>query len=252
MTSFAGKVALITGGSRGIGRATAHLFAQRGADVAFTYRRQEEAAAEAAEGIRRLGRRALPIPAELTEMEAVRRTFARVPDFFVANAAATAFKPLLEVKEHNVDKTFAITVKGFLVAAQEAVSLMEGRRGRIVAVSGIDSLGCLPRHGTLGAAKAAMETLTRYLAAELAPLGIAVNAVNPGLVETDSARFYGGDGYEGWKTRVIQATPKGRVGTPEDIAKVIAFLCSDEAEWICGQTIVADGGLTLTAPSPTE
>jgi enoyl-[acyl-carrier protein] reductase III len=191
-------------------------------------------------------------------MEAVRRTFARVReafgvlDFFVANAAATAFKPLLEVKEHNVDKTFAITVKGFLVAAQEAVSLMEGRRGRIVAVSGIDSLGCLPRHGTLGAAKAAMETLTRYLATELAPLGIAVNAVNPGLVETDSARFYGADGYEAWKARVIQATPKGRVGAPEDIAKVIAFLCSEEAEWICGQTIVADGGLTLTAPSPVE
>ena len=258
MTSFAGKVALITGGSRGIGRATAYLFAERGADVAFTYRRQEQAANEVAERILSFGRRALPIPAELTEMEAVRHAFARlketfgVLDFFVANAAATAFKPLLEVKEHNVDKTFAITVKGFLVAAQEAVPLMEGRRGRIVAVSGIDSLGCLPRHGTLGAAKAAMEVLTRYLAAELAPRGITVNAVNPGLVETDSARFYGGDGYEGWKTRVIQATPKGRVGTPEDIAKVIAFLCSEEAEWICGQTIVADGGLTLTAPSPAE
>ncbi|MGH7362228.1 MAG: SDR family NAD(P)-dependent oxidoreductase [Candidatus Methylomirabilales bacterium] len=220
MAPFAGKVALITGGSRGIGRATAHLLAARGADVAFTYRRQEEAAAEVAEAIR--------------------------------HAATTPFKPLLEVKEHNVDKTFAITVKGFLVAAQEAVPLMEGRRGRIVAVSGIDSLGCLPRHGTLGAAKAAMEVLTRYLAAELAPRGITVNALNPGLVETDSARFYGGDGYEAWKAQVIQATPKGRVGRPEDIAKVIAFLCSEEAEWVCGQTLVADGGLTLTAPSQAE
>jgi len=258
MTPFFGKVALITGGSRGIGRATALLLAALGADVAFTYRRQEEAATEVAEAIRRLGRRALPVPADLTEMEAVRRVFARVReafgalDFFIANAAATAFKPLLEVKEHNVDKTFAITVKGFLVAAQEAVPLMEGRRGRIVAVSGIDSLGCLPRHGTLGAAKAAMEVLTRYLATELAPRGITVNAVNPGLVETDSARFYGGDGYEAWKAQVIQVTPKGRVGTPEDIARVIAFLCSEEAEWICGQTIVADGGLSLTAPSPAE
>ena len=121
-----------------------------------------------------------------------------------------------------------------------------------VALSGIDSLGCLPRHGTRGAAKAAMEVLTRYLATELAPRGITVNAVNPGLVETDSARFYGGDGYEAWKAQVVQATPKGRVGIPGDIAKVIAFLCSEEAEWICGQTIVADGGLTPTSPSPAE
>lgn len=251
--SFAGQVALVTGGSRGIGRAVALLLADRGADIALNYRVNHQAAAEVVRAIQGRGRRVLPLPADLADgdqirkiFDAVRREFGHL-DCFVANAAATAFKPVLDLRDHNIEKTYAITVKGFVLCAQEAAKLMAGRQGRIVAVSGIGSLGCLPGYSALGSAKAALEVLVKYLAVELAPLGINVNAVNPGLVETDSSRFYKGDDYPDWRDRVAAATPKKRVGFPEDIARVVAFFCSADAAWITGQTLVVDGGLTLTS-----
>jgi enoyl-[acyl-carrier protein] reductase III len=158
----------------------------------------------------------LVVQADLGEAAAVRQMFAQVRETFgvldilVANAAATAFKPLLDQQEHHLDKTFAITVKACVLAAQEAAKLMQGRRGKIVTVSGIDARRYIPLHGALAAAKGALEVLTAYLACELAPMQ--------------------------------------RVGTPDDIANVVAFLCSEDAAWICGQTLIADGGLSLTSP----
>jgi enoyl-[acyl-carrier protein] reductase III len=106
----------------------------------------------------------------------------------------------------------------------------------------------LKDHGVLGSAKAAMETLVKYLAVELGPRGITVNAVNPGLVETDSARRYLGDAYAALRDRVAAATPLRRAAAPEDIARVVAFFCSDDAAWVTGQTLLADGGLLLASP----
>jgi enoyl-[acyl-carrier protein] reductase III len=145
--------------------------------------------------IKALGHRAIMLPLDLRAPEAVGpvvervgETFGRV-DILVANAAATAFRPMLEQKPYNIERTFAITVKSFLAAAQAAVPLMGGA-GRIIAMSGIDSHQAMAGHGVLGAAKAALESLVRALALELGPQGITVNGVSPGFVETDSSRLY--------------------------------------------------------------
>ena len=184
----------------------------------------------------------------------MRRLFARVReafgglDIFVANAAATAFKPLMELQEHHLEKTFAITLKSFVLAAQLAAELMRGRPGKMVTVSGIDARRYIPLHGALAAAKGALEVLTTYLACELAGQGITVNGVNPGLVDTDAAHVFGEEVYRLLAKNIVTYTPLKRVGTPDDIAKVVAFLCSDDAAWICGQTLMVDGGLSLTSP----
>jgi enoyl-[acyl-carrier protein] reductase III len=245
-------VALVTGASRGIGRATALRLASEGAAVVVNYRRDEAAADETVRAIERGGGQAIAAQADLEEarsidamFETVRARFDRL-DHLIANAAATSFRPLLETGARHIERTYSITVTGFLHCVRAAAALMEERRGSIVAVSGFDVVRVLPGHGILGPAKAAMETLVRYLGVELAPRGIRVNGVSPGFVETDSARFYAGPEYE---TRLrdewISKTPVGRVGRPEDIASVVAFLCSDDARFVCGQTLVVDGGLTL-------
>lgn len=247
---FDGKVALITGGTRGIGRATALRLALGGATVLANYRRDQESAEETTAAIAAAGGAAFPIVADLENGADINAMFTRVKEQFghldvlVANAAATSFRPLLETRDHHFDRTFGITIRAFVQCVREATPLM-GDGSSIVAVSGIDSIRVMDGHGTLGAAKAAMETLVKYLAVELAPR-IRVNGVNPGYVETDSSRMYAGPGYE---TRVkaewSASVPLGRVAEPSEVASVIAFLCSPDASYITGQTIVVDGGLTL-------
>jgi enoyl-[acyl-carrier protein] reductase III len=227
--------------------------AEAGASVVVNYRRSEEAAREVAREVEGRGAKALVVKADLEREEEIREMFRSIReqfgglDILVANAAATAFKPLLEVKSHHVDRTFGITVHGFLACVREAVELMAGRRGKIVALSGIDVYQVMPGHGLLSAAKAAMEALVRYLAWELAGRGISVNGVCPGVVATDSSRAYAGEAWERIMAPVVAATPQKRLGTPEDIAPVVAFLCSREADWITGQTLIVDGGLSLTS-----
>ena len=251
---FGGKVALVTGSSRGIGRAIALRLARDGADVVVHYRQRTAAAEETAAAIAACGRRTLVVQADLGDAEAARQMFDEVRDafggldFFVANAAATAFKPLMEMRRHHLEKTFAITLMSFVAASQCAAKLMHGRQGRIVTVSGIDAHRYIPLHGALAAAKGALEVLTTYLACELAADGIVVNGVNPGFVDTDSARAFGDEVYRVLEKNIVTYTPRKRVGTPQDIANVVAFLCSDDASWLCGQTLTVDGGLSLTSP----
>ena len=252
-----GRTALVTGGGRGIGRGIALRLARDGADCAITYRKRPERAEEVVAEIEDLGRRALAVPLALEEpgqvpaaFRVVAETFGRL-DVFVANAAATAFRPILEQKAHNVEKTFAISVESFVVAVQEAAPLMrEG--GRIVVVSGIDSHQAMTGHGVLGAAKAAMESLVRSLALELGPRGITVNAVSPGLLDTDSSRLYFERGlgvkWDEASARIAGVTPVRRLGTVDDVASLVAYLASDAAGFLTGQTILLDGGLTMTSP----
>ena len=255
---LAGRVAVVTGGSRGIGRGIALHFAQAGADCAITYRRNAEAARETVAALEAHGRRAMALPLELAEPEQVGPAFDRIAaafgrvDVLVANAAAAAFRPVLEQKPHNVRRTFAITVDAFVAMTQAAVPLMAGRPGRIVLVSGIDSFQAMDGHSVLGAAKAAAEGLVRGLALELGPRGVTVNAVTPGFIRTDSSTYYVTQGlgldYERATERLRAATPVRRHGTTEDVAELVGYLVSDAASFVTGQCIVIDGGLTITSP----
>lgn len=248
-----GKKALVTGSSRGIGRASAIAFAKAGADVAIHYRRQRDQAEEVAEEVRRLGRQALVFQAELESVDEVGNLFDQIGeawgglDIFMANAAASAFKPVLELKPHHLERTYRLLVDNFILSVQRAVPLMEGREGRIITISGHGVHYTLPRYGNIASAKGAVESLTRYLAAELGRRRITVNAIAPGVIGTESEQFYMGDKLEAFDRACVRATPLGRVGEPEDIADVAVFLASALARFITGQVIVADGGLTLTS-----
>lgn len=255
---LAGRVAVVTGGSRGIGRGIALHLAREGADCVITYRRNAEAARETVTALEATGRRAMALPLELAEPEQVGPAFDRIGaafgrvDVLVANAAAAAFRPVLEQKPHNVRRTFAITVDAFVAMTQAAVPLMTGRPGRIVLISGIDSFQAMDGHGVLGAAKAAAEGLVRGLALELGPLGVTVNAVTPGFIRTDSSAYYVTQGlgldYVRATERLRAATPVRRHGTTEDVAALVGYLVSDAASFVTGQCIVIDGGLTITSP----
>ncbi len=251
--AFTGKVALVTGASRGIGRAIARTLAAGGADLVVHYNRNQALAEEVAGEIAAQGRRAVAVGADLEKPEDITRLFDRlaeqfgVLDFFIANHAATAFKPTLEVKPHHIQRTFDLIVRSLVLCVQRAVPLMKDREGAIVTIGGQGTVECLPNYAILASAKGALETWTRYLAYELAGRGITTNCVSPGVIATDSARFYGGDRYAEFDRLVSTYTPRGRLGTPEEVASVVAFLCTPGARFILGQTIVVDGGLGLIA-----
>jgi enoyl-[acyl-carrier protein] reductase III len=158
---------------------------------------------------------------------------------------------MAEQKPHNVDLTFAISVDSFVAAVQAAVPLMRDG-GRIVAISGIDSHQAMPRHGVLGAAKAAVESLVRELALELGPQRITVNGVSPGMIATDSSKLYVertlGVPWPEAVPRLEAMTPVRRVGTVDDVSALVAFLASEAASFLTGQTIILDGGLTIVSP----
>jgi enoyl-[acyl-carrier protein] reductase III len=247
--------AFVTGGSRGIGRAVVQRLARDGFDVALNYRRDDAAANAVVDEARALGRTALALKADLGEPAAVAAMLdqltAAAPrvDVFVANAAATAFRPLLDTKPHHVEKTYAITIGAFLQIVQRLAPAMRDG-GRIVAMSGMDTHRYVAGHGVLASAKAALEALTRYLAVELGPRGITVNAVNPGYVETDSVTLYLQDeqGRRDFLDEIAGSTPLRALGTPEEVASLVAWLCSREADWMQGQVLYLDGGIFLHAP----
>jgi NAD(P)-dependent dehydrogenase (short-subunit alcohol dehydrogenase family) len=250
---FEGKIALITGSSRGIGRALALSLAARGATPVINYRRNHDAARETVAAIERLGATPLAIPADLESLEEteamfdqLRERFGRL-DFFISNASASNFRPLMELKPHHLERTFNLNVRAFVVGAQRAARLMDAG-GRIVVLSSYGSLRTFPTYANLGSAKAASEVWARYMAVELAPLGINVNAVTPGIIESDSSAYFYNTGRVASLETVVPKIPKQRLGSVQEVADCVLFLLSPASAYVTGTTLVVDGGLTAIAP----
>jgi enoyl-[acyl-carrier protein] reductase III len=251
---FENKVVLVTGSGRGIGRAIALHFARNGADVVVNFFRNRAPAEETAHEIEALGRRALLIKADVGELDDLKRLFDEVEqafsglDFFIHNAASGYNRPVLEQKPKGWDWTMNINARALLFSAQRAVPLMEKRGGgRIVSISSPGSSRVLPDYVVVGASKAAIESLTRYMAVELAVKNIIVNAVSPGIIETDALKHFDALADKNIIQKASAATPAGRLVTPQDVAEVVAFLCTPASSMIRGQVIVVDGGYTLPA-----
>ncbi len=250
--SFAGKTALVTGSGRGIGRAIALHFARLGADVVVNFFRNRAPAEQTVANIESLGRRALLVKANIGDLDDLNRLFDETErafgglDILVHNAASGYNRPVLEQKPKGWDWTMNINARALLFAAQRAVPLMERRGGgHIVSITSPGGRFVLPEYVVVGASKAALEALTRYLAVELAPFNIVVNAVSPGVVETEALRHFDATQERGLIERVARETPAGRLVTPQDVAEVVAFLCSPAAHMIRGQVLTVDGGYTL-------
>ncbi len=245
MSTLANKVALVTGASRGIGRAVAARLARDGASVVINYSVSEDEAQAAVRDIEKQGGRAIAIQADIARLEDIARLFRQTVaclgrlDILVANAGYARFKPFAEITEEDFDRTYALNAKGTFFCLQEALRHMSDG-GRIVCISTIGTVLNLPGGACYFGSKAAVEQFCRTLAREVAPSAITVNVVSPGFTET--AMLLANLDAEA-RGQVTDMTPLGRLGQPEEIAEVVAFLVSEPGRWINRQNIATDGGI---------
>ncbi len=241
-----GKVAVVTGASRGIGRAVAERFARDGARVVVNYARSGDQAEQVVAGIREWGGEAIAVRADMGRPEQIAQLFEQTTERFgrldvlVNNAGAYDAHRLERSDEAHYAALFDVNVRGVLLASREAARRFGETGGRIINISSGAARAAVPGGAVYAASKAAVEALTRCHAAELGPRGITVNAVAPGFTESDMLDVaLPAEARDG----MIALTALGRLGRPEDIADVVAFLTSDDARWITGETIGASGGL---------
>jgi 3-oxoacyl-[acyl-carrier protein] reductase len=247
MRKLEGKVALVTGASRGIGAAIAERLAADGASVVVNYVKAEREAVAVAERVRRAGVRALVLQADVGDpVQAARLVTDAVGqmgrlDILVNNAALVLPEPMGAIEPARVRAQFATNVDGVIAAVQAAIEHLPSGGGRVINISSLIASYPLPAMTVYAAAKGALDAMTRVWAKELGPKGVTVNAVAPGPVETDLMRENLDDA-----TRTIfeKRTPLGRIGTPDDIADVVAFLASPDARWVTGHVLAASGGFT--------
>ncbi len=247
-----GKTAVITGSGRGIGRAIALELAGHGANVAVNYFRHKDEAEQTAHEAEAAGGRAIVVKAHVGEIAGVQRlvhtaaeAFGSV-DIFVGNAASGVLKPVIQQELKGWDWTLNVNARSILFGAQAAAQhMLKNGWGRIIGISSFGARRVLPEYSLVGISKAVIETLIRYLSVELIPHGIVCNAVSPGVVETEALNFF--PSKDAILAEGLRRTPAGRFVTPEEVAKLVAWLCTDDARMIVGQTIVMDGGYELVA-----
>ncbi|MGB3212271.1 MAG: enoyl-[acyl-carrier-protein] reductase FabL [Desulforhopalus sp.] len=248
MFDLQGKVALITGGSRGIGRAIAIRLAEHGADIIVNYVRHKRDAQETATEVEKLGRRCLLVKANVANNDDVQKMFLRISeefgrlDILVSNAASGVLKPALQLTERHWNWAMDINARALLTLVQQGLPLMNSG-SRVMAVSSLGSVRAIENYTTVGASKAALESLVRHLAVELGPQGINVNTISAGAVDTDALKHFPN------RDEILRAamdrTPLGRLTTPQDVADIALFLCSDLSAMIQGQVITVDGGYAI-------
>lgn len=243
-----GKVALVTGGSRGIGRAIGLRLAEHGADIVVNYVRHKKDAEETAEQVAKLGRKCLAVKANVAREEDVKAMFETIEnrfgrlDVLVSNAASGVLKPAMELTERHWNWAMDINARALLTLVQSGVRMMQSG-SRVIAVSSLGAIRAIENYTTVGASKAALESLVRHLAVELGPKGININTISAGAVDTDALKhFPNRDQILG---TALARTPLGRLTTPEDVADVALFLCSDLSTMIQGQVITVDGGYAI-------
>ena len=244
-----GKVAFITGGSRGIGRATALKLGDAGCDVAIVYHNSHEEAEDVCNQIRELGRKALAIQADVSDPDSVaeafeefRKVFDRV-DIVVSNAAIGVLKPAMELTRKHWRRCMETNALALNTLAQNAVPMMRDG-GRIIGISSMGASRAIPHYSFIGASKAALEAMARSLAQELGPGGIRVNIVNAGVVDTDALKYF--PNREQLLEESARRTPTGVNLTPNDVANAVYLLCLPEAAMINGHTLVVDGGYCIS------
>jgi enoyl-[acyl-carrier protein] reductase III len=247
--TLAGKVAFVTGASRGIGRAIALKLAGAGCDVAIAYHNSHEEAAAVCSAMRALGRQALAVQADVGDpgslaeaFSAFRRQFDRV-DILVSNAAIGVLRPALELTLKHWRRCLETNAFALNTLAQQAVPLMRSG-GRIIAISSLGASRAIPHYAFIGASKAALESLVRSLAQELGPRGIRVNSVSAGVVDTDALKYF--PNREQLLAEYARRTPAGPTLAPQDVANAVYLLCLPEAAMITGHTLVVDGGYCIS------
>jgi 3-oxoacyl-[acyl-carrier protein] reductase len=248
MGKLSNKAAVVTGASKGIGAAIAKGLAAEGASVVVNYSTSKQGADSVVSQIVKTGGKAIAVQGDVSKSADVKRIFAETKkafgrlDILVNNAAIYEFAPLEQITDQHFDKQFNLNVKGLLFATQEAVKLFDGEGGSIVNISSVASLGTLPGSSVYSATKASVDAVTHVLARELGPKKIRVNAINPGPVDTEGFQSAGLAGSD-FEKQATEKTPLGRIGKPDDIARVATFLASPDSGWLTGETLFASGGL---------
>ena len=244
-----GKVALVTGGTKGIGAAISERLARRGATVVIHYFKSRNAAGRAVERLREIGSKdSFAIRFNMAKYEKYPKLFREIEsrfdklDIFISNAAMGLYSDMMGVKRKNWEVALDTNAYALLACTQLIAPIMP-RGGRIIALSSLGSTRYIPGYASIGVAKAAIENLIKYISVELAPQGITANVVSGGFIDTDALKAF--PSYEAMKRDAIARTPSGRLGTPDDLADVVDFIASEKSRWITGQTIIVDGGYSL-------